>query len=381
MKAELQPGNAVLQIDYAENYSLISQDEIQSAHWGHSQVTLFTACVWYPEGVKSYVVVSDDLTHSKESSWLFLKVIIEDFKRFVYPDLLHLKIFSDNCTSQFKSRYTVSNICYLADDLNISSVTWSLFAPGHGNGAVDAIGGQLKQQIWMKVKSRSVSINTAKEFYETALKVAQATHILYVPKDNVTSSSGLLQERWKNVKQIPGIHGYYHFRRLDSKHIQAARTCESEFKTVQVFELDQEVETGKSDRTRYYDVFSSSDSEEENLYMPESKDQQTNVQPHTVNKSDIGPDTYVVVTLSSAIGKTENLHKFIAICQSVVDDSGFLKVLFLKPIASRRDQFKISDEGEKIIAFDEIIEILPKPQILPMGDRIYYHFLEGNLPQ
>lgn len=107
MKAELQPGNAVLQIDYAENYSLISQDEIQSAHWGHSQVTLFTACVWYPEGVKSYVVVSDDLTHSKESSWLFLKVIIEDFKRFVYPDLLHLKIFSDNCTSQFKSRYTV----------------------------------------------------------------------------------------------------------------------------------------------------------------------------------------------------------------------------------------------------------------------------------
>lgn len=163
--------------------------------------------------------------------------------------------------------------------------------------------------------------------------------------------------------------------------IQAAITCESQFKTVQVFELDQEVETGKSDRTRYYDVYSSSDSEEENLYMPESKDQQTNVQPHTVDKSDIGPDTYVVVTLSSAIGKTENLHKFIAICQSVVDDSGFLKVLFLKPIASRRDQFKISDEGEKIIAFDEIIEILPKPQILPMGDQIYYHFLEGNLPQ
>lgn len=31
----------VLQVDFAENYSLESQDEIQSGHWSHEGVSLF----------------------------------------------------------------------------------------------------------------------------------------------------------------------------------------------------------------------------------------------------------------------------------------------------------------------------------------------------
>lgn len=57
VKNKIDKGFAVIQIDYAEN----SQDEIQSAHWSHAQVTLFTACIWYEHSVKSYVVVSDDM--------------------------------------------------------------------------------------------------------------------------------------------------------------------------------------------------------------------------------------------------------------------------------------------------------------------------------
>lgn len=50
----------------------MSQREVQSAHWGHSQATLFTGHVWVssnPESKKaeSLVIVSDDLTHAKYS--------------------------------------------------------------------------------------------------------------------------------------------------------------------------------------------------------------------------------------------------------------------------------------------------------------------------
>ena len=39
--------NAVvqLQVECAEKYMSVEQDEIQSAHWNHSQVTLFTVCM------------------------------------------------------------------------------------------------------------------------------------------------------------------------------------------------------------------------------------------------------------------------------------------------------------------------------------------------
>ena len=36
-------GEAVLQIDFAENYAAVTQDEVQSAHWNHHQIMIFTA--------------------------------------------------------------------------------------------------------------------------------------------------------------------------------------------------------------------------------------------------------------------------------------------------------------------------------------------------
>lgn len=58
-KREISDREAVVQIDFAENYTLISQDEIQSAHWSHTQVTVFTCCIWLSsENVKSY-----DMSH------------------------------------------------------------------------------------------------------------------------------------------------------------------------------------------------------------------------------------------------------------------------------------------------------------------------------
>ncbi len=39
--------NALLQLDFSENYTCVSQDEVQSPHWNQRQVSLFTAALWY----------------------------------------------------------------------------------------------------------------------------------------------------------------------------------------------------------------------------------------------------------------------------------------------------------------------------------------------
>ena len=60
-------GYASLQIDFAENYSGVWQDEVQSAHWCKNQVTIFTAVMWSKNLTQSAVVISDHNDHKKES--------------------------------------------------------------------------------------------------------------------------------------------------------------------------------------------------------------------------------------------------------------------------------------------------------------------------
>ena len=58
---------AMLQIDFAEDYTTIWQDEIQPAHWQKKQVTVFTSVYWNGLEHQSSVIISDDLSHTKGS--------------------------------------------------------------------------------------------------------------------------------------------------------------------------------------------------------------------------------------------------------------------------------------------------------------------------
>ena len=51
---EASSNRAVMQIDFAE-----IQDEIQTAHWSHAHVAIFTCCVWHKKKI-SFAVISDD---------------------------------------------------------------------------------------------------------------------------------------------------------------------------------------------------------------------------------------------------------------------------------------------------------------------------------
>ena len=61
-----EKGTAVVQIDFAENYDFISQNEIQSAHWGHEQATIFTIYIKMGSGHRNLAVISDYMHHTTE---------------------------------------------------------------------------------------------------------------------------------------------------------------------------------------------------------------------------------------------------------------------------------------------------------------------------
>lgn len=72
-KDNLKDTEVLIQIDFAENFSLVAQDEIQSAHWSHQQVTLFTCVAWFQNCTRSFVIISDELSHDKYAVFVFKK--------------------------------------------------------------------------------------------------------------------------------------------------------------------------------------------------------------------------------------------------------------------------------------------------------------------
>lgn len=84
-----EKGTAVIQIDFAENYSLFSQSAVQSSYWSQKQVTLFTIHIKMGAGHRNLVCISDYMKHSTEFVYQCQIVIVNFIKKW-YPNVKHL---------------------------------------------------------------------------------------------------------------------------------------------------------------------------------------------------------------------------------------------------------------------------------------------------
>jgi hypothetical protein len=67
------PKNTVVQVEFPENYMVQLQNEVQSARWSVSHVTVFIAFIWNAENEGySCAFISDELDHNKYSVLTFL---------------------------------------------------------------------------------------------------------------------------------------------------------------------------------------------------------------------------------------------------------------------------------------------------------------------
>ena len=67
-----------LQVDYSENYTCMYQDKTQSTHWQQHQVSLFTSALWHSGKQHSRIIVSDNLTHSKDTIVAYVSALLDD---------------------------------------------------------------------------------------------------------------------------------------------------------------------------------------------------------------------------------------------------------------------------------------------------------------
>lgn len=398
-RKNLQKNEAVIQIDFAENYALIHQDEIQSAHWSHKQVTIFTCCIWFDDETKSVAIISNDTSHTKQAVWTFLKNIMDYIQAIRRNSIATFYIFSDNCAAQFKNKYILSSLHELKDRANAKQLQWNFFAASHGKGAVDGIGGTIKRLAWMGVKSRQVIMNSATDFYNFVKKQTQTIHVVYITIEDIERETQFLKDLWDDVQGIPNLQKQHYFEVLDYRRIIVAKTCK--FISVQVAVVKQDIweeeylqpiATLKKKHDENQDASSvRSDSDpdlgavpgfsgnlqavqtvkkrlkDSDVYTDSEEDE-----PGSVQK--IKPGTFVLVRFQLESRKSTEF-RYAGICQSLVsDDDGEVQVMFLKVVGDKATTFRPDEEDVYDVRYEDIICVLPTAILKIKGDRTYYEF-------
>jgi len=109
LKENLAVNEVIMQMDFAENYTCQSVEEVQSAYWNASMVTLHPAVAHYrPEDGaevthQSMVFVSDEMGHNSSTVFAFLKERIPHLK-VILPNIKHIHYHTDSTTSQYRNK-------------------------------------------------------------------------------------------------------------------------------------------------------------------------------------------------------------------------------------------------------------------------------------
>lgn len=211
--AKDNPKPCVIQADFAENYKCVSQDEAANAHWGQSQVSIFTSAFWSSKEMRSFAITSDNVTHAKETVVPFIDRLFEELPKTAEI----VQLWTDGPSSQFKNKFITTAQAILQEKYRIQ-LFWNFFPTSHGKGAVDGIGGALKRQVWDSVKTRLCAVSNAAEF-TAAVKGDSRVTVIHVDSNEITSrlTSLKLDEKWKRTEDVRGIPHFHHIQIRNGK--------------------------------------------------------------------------------------------------------------------------------------------------------------------
>ena len=140
----------IVQGDFAENFSYVVQDEIQSFHWDNKQATLHPFIAYRRLADESLqhrnvCILSYVTEHNTYTVYAFLQVLLEYLKA-EFPEVQKVYYFTDGCASQYKNKSNFINLCNHVKDFGIQA-EWHFFATSHGKSVCDGIGGTVKRLL------------------------------------------------------------------------------------------------------------------------------------------------------------------------------------------------------------------------------------------
>ena len=122
-------------MDYSENITQSFKYEPQEYHFNKKQYSLHCTVKHEEDRNKYFYHFSDELTHN----FAFTQSVVEHLIK-IDPELEIIRIKSDNCSTQYKSKNVFGKYKQLASEKGISVICY-YGVSGHGKGLVDAMSG------------------------------------------------------------------------------------------------------------------------------------------------------------------------------------------------------------------------------------------------
>ena len=154
VRDNIQSQEAVIHVDFSENYECKWESAIQSAHYGalKKQISLHTGFFQVSkEKVSSYCGVSDTLDHEPFAIWTYLLPILDKIKM-CHPSVKKLYFFSDGPTAQCRQKINFYLLAHFVHVKGFDYCSWNFLGAGHGKGIPDGIGGTVKRAADRVVK-------------------------------------------------------------------------------------------------------------------------------------------------------------------------------------------------------------------------------------
>lgn len=220
------------QMDFAENYSCVIQDSIQSHYFVRPQVTIHPFVVFYKDEssikVLNFIVIANIKKHNTTAVYAFQKKLLPKLKE-KFPELEKIIYLSDGCAEQYKNKSNFKNLCCHEKDFKVKA-EWHFFPTSHGKGPCDGIGGNIKRMARDASTRKTAEINSAQQFFDwaTSQTVKQQFkkdwEFIYATDEDYFEAETLLQGRFCDLVPIPGTKKYHAFIPKDDRTI-----CASEY--------------------------------------------------------------------------------------------------------------------------------------------------------
>uniref|UniRef100_A0A6P7H0A5 Uncharacterized protein LOC114344525 n=1 Tax=Diabrotica virgifera virgifera TaxID=50390 RepID=A0A6P7H0A5_DIAVI len=387
-KTNLTVKEAVLHMDFSENYLTKYAEEIQAFHFGGSrqQISLHTVVSYTKEessgGVKTtcYCSLSQNLSHSPPAIWAHLQPILN----ILPPEVEILHFWSDGPVTQYRNKYMFHFLVIHLTEFypNLTHFSWNYHEAGHGKGAPDGVGAVCKRSADRLVASGQ-DIASLSDLSNAIQKNCPSINVFVIDDESILEKEALIASCKEQIKSFPGTLRVHQVswsiedpKKLKMKSLSCFcnGNCDH-FKIGVIIYSDN-----KNAPLRVEDVYGpDSESENENPYDSEQlitpkdgKHQKVNDQQPSTSKKTFKNGDFILVKLLSK--KTE--YRYVAMCTGLEEDDE-MQVVFCKIGDKTGKVFKVEENDISFISEDQIVQTLPMPTLILKGQRMFYSFKES----
>lgn len=227
LRENLPEGEALILMDFAENYGYVFQNEPQSVYYRKPQATVHPVFIYYRINgeikTQMFCAVSDDSEHDVVFVMTLISKVI---KRLLYLNNRISKVhyLTDGARSQYKNKYILFFLTIHHLLFKDIKAEWHFHATSHGKSPCDGGGGRFKRLLrraCLRLPDDQ-KITTARGIYEWAKRNLDMG-VIYIDEEPLASFREWFKANRDCIRPFSGISSFHSFHVDDDEKTVVAK--------------------------------------------------------------------------------------------------------------------------------------------------------------